>query len=115
MYGLLLENLSEYVKTVYGDEKWEEIRKEAGISSPSFGVHDDYDENLLTHLASIAQKVSSKLFFIVIFFRWFFLISLGWPDVSFSQKFFFQFVKKKVNLFKINNVNSTHPNPKDFG
>lgn len=30
MYGLLLENLSEYVKTVFGDEKWEEIRKLAG-------------------------------------------------------------------------------------
>lgn len=30
MYGLLLENLSEYIKTVYGDEKWEEVRKLAG-------------------------------------------------------------------------------------
>lgn len=32
MYGLLLENLSEYVKTVYGDDKWDEIRKAAGNS-----------------------------------------------------------------------------------
>lgn len=60
MYGLLLENLSEYVKTVFGDEKWEEIRRQAGISSPSFGVHDDYDENLLNHLATTAQQVSSR-------------------------------------------------------
>lgn len=58
MYGLLLENLSEYVKTVFGEEKWEEIRKQAGISSPSFGVHDDYDEDLLNRLAGIAQQVS---------------------------------------------------------
>ena len=58
MYGLLLENLSEYVKTVFGDEKWEEIRRQAGISSPSFGVHEDYDENLLNHLATTAQQVS---------------------------------------------------------
>lgn len=58
MYGLLLENLSEYVKTVFGEEKWEEIRKQAGISAPSFGVHDDYDEDLLNHLATTAQKVS---------------------------------------------------------
>jgi guanylate cyclase len=60
MYGLLLENLAEYVKAVYGDEKWEEIRKDAGIASPSFGVHDDYDENLLNHLATTAQRVSFK-------------------------------------------------------
>jgi guanylate cyclase, other len=59
MYGLLLENLSEYVKTVFGEEKWDEIRRQAGISAPSFGVHDDYDEDLLNHLASTAQQVSS--------------------------------------------------------
>lgn len=58
MYGLLLENLSEYVKTVFGEEKWDEVRKAAGISSTSFGVHDDYDEELLNHLAKTAQQVS---------------------------------------------------------
>lgn len=63
MYGLLLENLSEYVKTVFGDEKWEEIRRQAGISAPSFGVHDDYDEDLLNHLATTAQQVSFINFF----------------------------------------------------
>lgn len=63
MYGLLLENLSEYVKTVFGDEKWDEIRRQAGIASPSFGVHDDYDEDLLNHLATTAQQVSFWYFY----------------------------------------------------
>lgn len=36
MYGLLLENLSEYIKTVYGDEKWEEVRKLAGKEKTFF-------------------------------------------------------------------------------
>lgn len=63
MYGLLLENLSEYVKTVFGEEKWDEIRRQAGISAPSFGVHDDYDEDLLNHLAKTAQQVSLRLFY----------------------------------------------------
>lgn len=58
MYGLLLENLSEYIKSVYGEEKWDDIRRQTGISSPSFGVHDDYDENLLNTLAGKAQEVS---------------------------------------------------------
>uniref|UniRef100_A0A182NS81 guanylate cyclase n=1 Tax=Anopheles dirus TaxID=7168 RepID=A0A182NS81_9DIPT len=57
MYGLLLENLSEYVKAVYGEEKWDDIRRQTGISSPSFSVHDDYDENLLNVLATKAQEI----------------------------------------------------------
>lgn len=61
MYGLLLENLAEYVKTFYGDEKWDEIRRQAGISSTSFSVHEDYDEDLLNKLATIAQSVSTNL------------------------------------------------------
>lgn len=57
MYGLLLENLAEYVKAVFGEDKWEEIRKEAGISSPSFGTHTDFDESLLIFLAETAQEI----------------------------------------------------------
>lgn len=65
MYGLLLENLAEYVKTVFGDEKWDEIRRKADIATISFGVHDDYDENLLMKIASIAQEVSIVKFIYV--------------------------------------------------
>lgn len=61
MYGLLLENLSEYIKSVYGEEKWDDIRRQTGISSPSFSVHDDYDENLLIQLAAKAQEVSHTI------------------------------------------------------
>lgn len=58
MYGLLLENLSEYIKSVYGEEKWEDIRRQAGIDAPSFSVHQVYPENLLQKLAKKAQTVS---------------------------------------------------------
>ncbi|XP_017874050.1 PREDICTED: soluble guanylate cyclase 88E isoform X2 [Drosophila arizonae] len=57
MYGLLLENLSEYIKSVYGEEKWEDIRRQAGIDAPSFSVHQVYPENLLQKLAKKAQTV----------------------------------------------------------
>lgn len=60
MYGLLLENLSEYIKSVYGEEKWEDIRRQAGIDAPSFSVHQVYPENLLQKLAKKAQTVSKK-------------------------------------------------------
>lgn len=60
MYGLLLENLAEYIKTNYGEEKWEDIRRQAGIDAPSFSVHQVYPENLLIKLAKKAQQVSGK-------------------------------------------------------
>lgn len=57
MYGLLLENLSEFIKTHYGEERWEDIRKQAGLDSPSFSVHQVYPETLLNKLAKKAQHV----------------------------------------------------------
>lgn len=58
MYGLLLENLAEYIKINYGEEKWDDIRRQAGIDAPSFSVHQVYPENLLNKLAKKAQQVS---------------------------------------------------------
>lgn len=58
MYGLLLENLAEYIKIKYGEEKWDDIRRQAGIDAPSFSVHQVYPENLLNKLAKKAQQVS---------------------------------------------------------
>ncbi|XP_065158756.1 soluble guanylate cyclase 88E isoform X2 [Atheta coriaria] len=66
MYGLILENLSEYIKATYGDDKWEEIRKAAAVDQPSFSTHQVYPETLIPKLAKKAiqiLKVSEKDFF----------------------------------------------------
>lgn len=70
MYGLLLENLAEYIKVKYGEDKWDDIRRQAGIDSPSFSVHQVYPENLLNKLAKKAQEVyfTSAVFFNTIIF-----------------------------------------------
>lgn len=60
MYGLLLENLAEYIKINYGEDKWDDIRRQAGIDSPSFSVHQVYPENLLNKLAKKAQQVYTE-------------------------------------------------------
>ncbi|XP_065207250.1 soluble guanylate cyclase 88E isoform X2 [Planococcus citri] len=57
MYGLLLENFAEYVKSVYGEEKWEEIRRKACVEQPSFSVHQVYSESLIPKLARSAMEV----------------------------------------------------------
>lgn len=58
MYGLLLENMSEYIKQVYGEDRWEEIRRQAQVDQPSFSVHQVYPENLIPKLAKKAIQVS---------------------------------------------------------
>ncbi|XP_068625589.1 soluble guanylate cyclase 88E [Battus philenor] len=57
MYGLLLENMAEYIRQNYGEERWEDIRRQAGVEQPSFSVHQVYPENLITRLAKKAQEV----------------------------------------------------------
>lgn len=58
MYGLLLENMAEYIKQVYGEDRWEEIRRQAAVEQPSFSVHQVYPENLIPRLAKKAIQVS---------------------------------------------------------
>ncbi|KAJ9601076.1 hypothetical protein L9F63_000811 [Diploptera punctata] len=57
MYGLLLENMAEYIKQVYGEDRWEEIRRLAAVDQPSFSVHQVYPENLIPRLAKKAIQV----------------------------------------------------------
>ncbi|XP_069696916.1 soluble guanylate cyclase 88E [Periplaneta americana] len=57
MYGLLLENMAEYIKQVYGEDRWEEIRRQATVDQPSFSVHQVYPENLIPRLAKKAIQV----------------------------------------------------------
>lgn len=66
MYGLLLENLAEYVKVNYGEDKWDDIRRQAGIDAPSFSVHQVYPENLLMKLAKKAMQVSTENYVCVV-------------------------------------------------
>ena len=58
MYGLLLENMADFIKTTYGEDQWEHIRREAMVDMPSFSSHQVYPEALLPRLAKVACKVS---------------------------------------------------------
>lgn len=57
MYGLLLENLAEYIKQTYGEDRWEEIRRQAAVDQPSFSTHQVYPENLIPKLTKKAIQV----------------------------------------------------------
>ena len=57
MYGLLLEAISTCLKTKYGEEKWEEISKLAGLRHACFSTHETYSEDLLPNIAKAASRV----------------------------------------------------------
>ena len=60
MYGLLLENMADFIKTTYGEDQWEQIRREAMVDMPSFSTHQVYPEALLPRLARVACKVGPE-------------------------------------------------------
>ncbi|KAK2716102.1 hypothetical protein QYM36_010622 [Artemia franciscana] len=57
MYGLLLLNLSGYIRRTWGESAWEEIRLAAGIKEISFSSHELYPEDYIVKIANAAQKV----------------------------------------------------------
>ena len=57
MYGLLLEAISTCLKAKYGEEKWEEIRKLAGLRHACFSTHETYGEDLIPSIAKAASQV----------------------------------------------------------
>ncbi|XP_067126780.1 soluble guanylate cyclase 88E-like isoform X2 [Centruroides vittatus] len=59
MYGLILENLSQYVSTTYGESKWEEIRRLAAVDHATFSTHHVYPDNYIPRLTCKACKVLS--------------------------------------------------------
>lgn len=66
MYGLLIENISQYIQTNYSLEKWNEIRRQAQIEETAFSVHktypDVYTKNIINKACQVrldCQKVSS--------------------------------------------------------
>ncbi|KAK2715190.1 hypothetical protein QYM36_009992, partial [Artemia franciscana] len=57
MYGLLIENLADYVKDNFGEDTWEKIRKRAAFDQPSFSTHEVYPENYISRLAKTSCEV----------------------------------------------------------
>lgn len=60
--------MAEYIKQTYGEEKWEEIRRAAGVDQPSFSTHQVYPENLIPRLSKKAVQVFPQQDMFDIFF-----------------------------------------------
>ncbi|GBM72229.1 hypothetical protein AVEN_83906-1 [Araneus ventricosus] len=59
MYGLILENLSQYVIKMWGEDKWEEIRKAANVQQCTFTRQQVYEDALIPKLSASACEVKT--------------------------------------------------------
>ncbi|XP_055945190.1 soluble guanylate cyclase 88E-like [Argiope bruennichi] len=57
MYGLILENLSQYVIKMWGEDKWEEIRKTANVQQCTFTRQQVYEDALIPRLTASACEI----------------------------------------------------------
>lgn len=61
MYGLIFENLRQYIIAVYGEDKWEEIRRQARVEHPSFTTHDIYPDSVILRIVGKGCKVQGSV------------------------------------------------------
>ncbi|XP_019626495.1 PREDICTED: soluble guanylate cyclase gcy-31-like [Branchiostoma belcheri] len=60
MYGLLLENIHDFFKRVYGVDIWRNIRKRAGIRATSFVLNQSYPETFLLRISTAACEYTGE-------------------------------------------------------
>ena len=70
MYGLLIENIIQYIQDNFGVDKWNEIRRQAQIEETSFHTHTVYPDVYTKNIIDKACKVR-LLFFSLICFSYF--------------------------------------------
>ncbi|XP_059085656.1 soluble guanylate cyclase 88E-like isoform X1 [Tigriopus californicus] len=57
MYGLLLQNMAEYIIKVYGDKQWQEIKTSLKIDRNEFATGDTFPEGQLIKMGKKALQV----------------------------------------------------------
>jgi len=57
MYGLLLQNMAEYIKKSFGPGKWKEIREKMEIQDDNFGVAEVFPEGQIAKMGKTSMKI----------------------------------------------------------
>ena len=58
MYGIIIQNLQSFLIKEFGEEKFQQIRLDAGIEEHIFSIHENYADSTLTKLTDSAAKVT---------------------------------------------------------
>jgi len=57
MYGIILQNMSEYIKKSFGPGKWKEIKEKMDMKEDNFGIADVFPEGQCTKIGKTAMKI----------------------------------------------------------
>lgn len=57
MYGLLLQNLAEYVQNKFGDNMWKKVKEQMNLDVDAFPAGETYPEAQIGKMGKIAMKV----------------------------------------------------------
>ena len=57
MYGLILANMSEYIRKTFGPGKWKEIREKINIEEDTFGITENFQEGQAIKIGKTAMKI----------------------------------------------------------
>ena len=58
MYGIIIQNLQSFLINEFGEEKFSQIRLEAGIEEHIFSIHENYSDDIIKRLAESAAKLT---------------------------------------------------------
>ncbi|XP_023325301.1 soluble guanylate cyclase 88E isoform X2 [Eurytemora carolleeae] len=57
MYGLILQNMVEYIRNSYGEKQWKEIKTKLDLAEDDFGISEQFPEGQISKMGKAAMKV----------------------------------------------------------
>ncbi|OTF74307.1 soluble guanylate cyclase-like protein [Euroglyphus maynei] len=94
MYGLLIENIIQYIQDNFGVDKWNEIRRLAQIEETSFHTHtvypDVYTKNIIDKACKILRITEKQL-----------LLGIGESFVTFIGRYGYDVVLSALGMCSI--------------
>lgn len=58
MYGLIIQNLESFLINEFGEEAFQQVRKEAGVAEHVFSIHESYQDDIVLRLTDAATKIT---------------------------------------------------------
>ena len=60
MYGIIIQAIVECIKTRYGEQKWQEVKKKAKVDHEFFSTHEQYSDAIVQKLLRSLSLITSK-------------------------------------------------------
>ena len=59
MYGLILQNMVEYIQNKHGDNMWKKVKEQLNLEEDSFPANETYPETQVGKMGKTAMKILS--------------------------------------------------------